>query len=244
MLFLLRTFRHKLMSANKVTTYILYAIGEIFLVVIGILIAVSIDNWNEKRQTKQLEIRYLKELRDNLTYDINDIDFNIQFNQSVYQSNHIILNHLRKQLPYHDSLDFHLSNLVFSTRSIPNTSAYESLKSRGLEIISNDSLRGQITTVYSVDFTNVIDFEHADDHAYQYQVFWPKVIQSIEIDSVAKSAKPIDYITLMNDVAFKNALNANRTYRGVMLGYYEGLRKKVIRLIAHIESELERLQNN
>ena len=55
MLFLLRQIRRKLMNESKFTTYLLYAIGEIILVVVGILIAVSIDNWNANRKSKAEE---------------------------------------------------------------------------------------------------------------------------------------------------------------------------------------------
>ena len=54
MLFLLRNIRRKLMKENKITTYLLYAVGEILLVVIGILIAVKIESLNQEKQ-KQAE---------------------------------------------------------------------------------------------------------------------------------------------------------------------------------------------
>jgi hypothetical protein len=69
MLFLLRKIRRKLMEKNKVTTYILYAIGEIVLVVIGILIAVSINNWNTQTKTNDLEMRFLSDLIKDLSLD-------------------------------------------------------------------------------------------------------------------------------------------------------------------------------
>lgn len=47
-----RKIRQKLLSENKFSKYLLYAIGEIILVVIGILIALSINNWNENRKQK------------------------------------------------------------------------------------------------------------------------------------------------------------------------------------------------
>ena len=47
MISFLRKIRQKLLSQNRVTRYLVYALGEIFLVVIGILIALSINNWNE-----------------------------------------------------------------------------------------------------------------------------------------------------------------------------------------------------
>jgi hypothetical protein len=123
------------MQKNKFTNYLLYAIGEIILVVVGILIAVQINSSYQAYQTQQLEIKYLKEMHANLIFDLKDIEFNTNFNQGRLNSNKIVLEHLRARLPYHDSLDFHLSNLVFSTRTLPNASAYESLKSKGLEII-------------------------------------------------------------------------------------------------------------
>ena len=55
MRFLLRQIRRKLMNENKASTYLLYALGEVFLVVIGILIAVQIDNWNEARKESNQE---------------------------------------------------------------------------------------------------------------------------------------------------------------------------------------------
>lgn len=49
MLRLFRRIRQKLLTENKVSKYLLYAVGEILLVVIGILIALQVNNWNEKR---------------------------------------------------------------------------------------------------------------------------------------------------------------------------------------------------
>ncbi|NBC05343.1 MAG: hypothetical protein GVY20_16790 [Bacteroidetes bacterium] len=69
---MLRFFRHirkKLMEQNKVRTYLLYAIGEILLVVIGILIALQVNNWNEDRKDQQLTVQYLMSLREDLRED-------------------------------------------------------------------------------------------------------------------------------------------------------------------------------
>ena len=70
MLFLLRKIRRKLLTNNKVTTYLLYAIGEIFLVVIGILIAVQLDNWNESIKTEREIESILREIQNDITTDI------------------------------------------------------------------------------------------------------------------------------------------------------------------------------
>lgn len=55
MLVFFRKIRQKLLSQNRVTQYLAYAIGEIILVVIGILIALQVNNWNENRKNGEIE---------------------------------------------------------------------------------------------------------------------------------------------------------------------------------------------
>jgi hypothetical protein len=64
-----RRIRQRLLSENKFSKYLLYAIGEIVLVVIGILIALSINNWNEDRKNKLAEAEYYCRILDD--YEIN-----------------------------------------------------------------------------------------------------------------------------------------------------------------------------
>lgn len=59
--------RKDLLPGNRFTRYLLYAIGEIILVVIGILIALQVNNWNEDRKNNKEEITILKSLQDNLS---------------------------------------------------------------------------------------------------------------------------------------------------------------------------------
>ena len=59
-----------MLTENKFSKYLLYAIGEIVLVVIGILIALSINNWNENLKNKKLETSYLKRISFNITASI------------------------------------------------------------------------------------------------------------------------------------------------------------------------------
>lgn len=72
MLRFFRTIRKSLMEQNKTRTYLLYAVGEIFLVVIGILIALQVSNWNQERiERNQLTIYYERiheELSDQVSY--------------------------------------------------------------------------------------------------------------------------------------------------------------------------------
>jgi hypothetical protein len=61
---------------NRTGKYFKYAIGEIVLVVIGILIALSINNWNEERKVNETELQLLENLRNDLSFDINSSNTN------------------------------------------------------------------------------------------------------------------------------------------------------------------------
>ncbi|NKI30944.1 DUF6090 family protein [Croceivirga thetidis] len=68
-----RRIRQKLLSENKFSKYLLYAIGEIVLVVIGILIALQINNWNENKKTEVSFDQFVIEFKQELQYNIQDL---------------------------------------------------------------------------------------------------------------------------------------------------------------------------
>src|SRR5210317_859386 len=69
-----RKIRQNMIKENKASKYMLYAIGEIVLVVIGILIALSINNWNESRIDRKLETAILKQLRSEFKSNLKQLD--------------------------------------------------------------------------------------------------------------------------------------------------------------------------
>jgi hypothetical protein len=74
MISLFRKIRQKLLQQNRVTRYLVYALGEIVLVVIGILIALSINTWNENRKDRAMEANYLKGISENLEGNISELE--------------------------------------------------------------------------------------------------------------------------------------------------------------------------
>ena len=78
------------MQKNKFTTYLLYAIGEIVLVVIGILIAVQINNWNQERKVRRQEQALLKKILTEQLTDLKRLEAAIE--------NHMRMNMILEQL--------------------------------------------------------------------------------------------------------------------------------------------------
>ena len=81
-----RKIRQKLLEQNKVSKYLIYALGEIILVVIGILIALQINNWNENRQNKKRINSFIEKLKLQNRNNITKIDENIALFQNKYKT--------------------------------------------------------------------------------------------------------------------------------------------------------------
>ena len=77
-----RKIRYNLMSENKTGKYLKYAIGEIVLVVIGILLALQINNWNESKKDRQKEQQLLVSLREEFKQNIEELKFDHSINES------------------------------------------------------------------------------------------------------------------------------------------------------------------
>ncbi len=100
-----RRIRQELLTENKFSKYLLYAIGEIILVVIGILIAIQINNWNQNRLKGKKEIQILKSFETQFQNDISQFDESLKFYEAASKSIDIIIYHLENKIPYNDSLN-------------------------------------------------------------------------------------------------------------------------------------------
>tara|TARA_R110002126_G_scaffold100830_7_gene232578 strand:- start:4687 stop:5391 length:705 start_codon:yes stop_codon:yes gene_type:complete len=139
--------------------YIWYALGEILLVVIGILIALQINNLNENRKEKNYELRMLTELSVALVNDIDNFrlfeDLISGWEESIFYLTDASNMEDRSSLDI-DSLRHHLDSIWgFGVYIAYNDGPYEALKSSGLDKISNDSLRNEIVNLYSFAFPSL-----------------------------------------------------------------------------------------
>ena len=144
------------MSENKTGIYLKYAIGEIVLVVIGILIALQINNWNENRKAKEKEVKLLIELKDDLLETKIDLLTDIEkakqilvTTNTVYKA--IIEDQISETTPFKLSTSYFLETAIL----FPKLSAYEAIQSEGITIISNDNLRKKITNFYQLHLKRV-----------------------------------------------------------------------------------------
>ena len=86
MIKIFRKIRQNLLSQGKTGKYFKYAIGEIVLVVIGILIALSINNWNQSKQNQSQLKASLEFVKQNLNEDIKNLNMQIEYNESIQKA--------------------------------------------------------------------------------------------------------------------------------------------------------------
>jgi hypothetical protein len=148
MISLFRKIRHSFLQQQKITQYLVYAFGEIFLVVIGILIALQINTWNELRKTREYELKMLQELKSTLERDRGY--FASQLPRLTIKQNaaNRLLAMLENKEENLDTLNRYFSNLRFEVLFQYNSGAYGSIKSGGIDKISNDSIRGKMAGIY------------------------------------------------------------------------------------------------
>jgi len=91
MLKFFRKIRQKLLQQNRVTRYLVYAIGEIFLVVIGILIALQVNNWNENRKKQIVSNETLKDLQQEIIEARSNLKEVIAYNKRILRESDLFL---------------------------------------------------------------------------------------------------------------------------------------------------------
>jgi len=113
MLRVFRKLRQHLLDQYKFSRYLLYAIGEILLVVIGILIALQVDTWNKGRELRAEELELLKNFKASLAKDIVYMQGSKTTYEKARNSLDFLIDYMEQDLPYVDSLKYHFANITF-----------------------------------------------------------------------------------------------------------------------------------
>lgn len=245
-----RHIRQKLLSENKFSKYLLYAIGEIILVVIGILIALSINNWNENLKLDKEEITILENLNKNLILAKNQSDSLISYEKRLikdiitvinYESNNLLINK--------DSIGIiTFKNALWNLDShLLVVNAYEDLKNTNkLELIKNQGLKEKFTSLE----INLIELKIMLDDRLNFQQIRVDNIAENNINFIPflKSSFPTidisneksnDYSKILNSRRIRNLLGIKLFMTKDILISKENLGREIKNLISLIEMEVK-----
>jgi len=232
--------RQNLLMENKTGKYFKYAIGEIVLVMVGILLALQVNNWNELRKQRQKEIVNLSELKKGLESDlitelIPGIDFYVRKEKAVnklkgfYNDTQII--------PNDSLLRYFRISLTGEWNFIFNVATYENLKSTGIDIISNDSLRAKISSLYSNEYPELIT---RGDRVLRYYENHVDPVLDDNINLYDSILSKNDLENLKFNIQITNRTRSLNSQRRGLLKIAMEIKPKVESLINDINKELER----
>ena len=208
---------------------------------VGLLLAFSLNNWNEERKDRILEIEILYEIRQNLIQDLADHNQNIDFLNHVVRSSNIVLDHLNNDLPYHDSLAAHFAWLPMAANFNYVSSGYELWLSEGISIITNDSIRLQVSYIYGSTYIWLKDF--LKDRQYlNNQPLFNDMMKKFKTFKILDTAVPRNYEQLKEDDDFKVLVQQNAYIIGITGRFYKGILVEAKRLIDDLELEIKRLK--
>jgi len=223
---LFRINRQRLITENNFSKYMVFAIGEVLLIIVGVLVALSAAEWNSARKNSLYETKALTEIYKQLQSDHANLELLIDNNKIGIKRMTILDSLLKEDSPiYTSSLDT-LFGSVYGFRFILYEKAnYEDLKANGLNLIKSDSLREQLILVFESKFDS--NEKNYNTEVWVNDILRPYYLENFHSLTFTKSATPIDYNYLWADTYYKNIVN----YRLVFL-------KNVIHR-SHLQLKLE-----
>ncbi len=181
-----RKIRQSLLSQNKLSKYLLYAIGEIILVVIGILIALQLNTWKDDKQNKRIELQYLNGIVANLEQDILELEGLLKKDTMTFDAYTNIL------MPFKDrSIKVYTPTFIGKTIAHSqythqfdgNSIVFEDMKSSGkINFIKSDALRFALLEYYN-DSESYSDI-HKNNNAIINQLKDEAFTDNIDLNSL------------------------------------------------------------
>lgn len=255
MLKFFRKIRQKLLSENKFSKYLIYAIGEIILVVIGILIALQINNWNEQRNTRDKELVYLNGIKNDLEMNIIELDEFISTRKEQVRAANEILDHFNGK-PVDDWNAFNMNAVSIYTWQrffqIDNT-FQELINSGNLAIISNEEIKNGLlnldvlykklnynedhfrydaeVTLYEPSYSMTDIQTQAGNFIYQLTGGQAGALGDVE--------KNANYDEMLQDQKQKNGFAFAALEFSTMITRFEVMKEKCEEIIELIDTEME-----
>lgn len=183
MINLFRAIRQNLLSEGKTVKYIKYAFGEIILVVIGILIALSINNWNQNRLDRNLESQYYKRVLEDVKEEKLILEATINYSSQV-------IGHAKEAVavfenspdanpdPVQNLIDIYQASQLQDSYSASST--YKELIASGqINLIQNEALKTALVRFYEVEWTESGIFKLENTYRMNLRGKMPDEIQTI-----------------------------------------------------------------
>ncbi|MBT8275165.1 MAG: hypothetical protein KJO39_03390 [Bacteroidia bacterium] len=257
-----RHIRQRLLSENKLSKYFLYAIGEIMLVVIGILIALQINNKNEARKDRAIEVNYLKNLKADLLIELEN---NEGFSVYRFEKSRSCTNLLNMAIPktVEDVKEYtDVYEKVFIWHSfVPNNNTFKELLGSGnLSLIKNDSIKNALLELdnfyadisggeyhmrreyekflYDRSVENTLSLAFFNDSEPKYG--FPDRLKIEDIPKSKHEQLITDAQWLYEDQTFNNGIRLAMMNNGFLADIHRNMNQNIQKLLELIDEEINK----
>ncbi len=227
------------MEQNKTGKYLKYAIGEIVLVVIGILIALSINNWNEKRQNKLKVSNLLQKIQKDIKADISEINEITNFYATKDSLMRLVLGNKLTIEDYQNSNSNHLHSLIFNLMQInlKNIGFNNLMRVQDIIPYEYEAIHEQLYLQYNDHFVYVQDSETSfnekvakfDDILFEkydwYSSEAPSHLNAERVDYFLNNVRYKGMVKEYQSSAINNYLLFNLNYAKSALDTYNDINK-------------------
>jgi hypothetical protein len=247
-----RKIRQKMLTENKFSMYLLYAVGEVILVVIGILIALQINNANELNKQNKQEQNYLIALKDEFNYNQSMLEKVIRKNTRCADASFELLKHTGPGEPQLSEIEFSklLMGAVFSeVKYLPSSGVLEEIISSGkLDIFQNKELINHMSSWSGV--MEKVRFQETELTKFRIALIDLSLESGNSRQLVIDSRGNLFGLTnskfknvnrhLLNSVKFENAMTVFLiSSRITNQNYYSDLEEKIKAILLIIETEIK-----
>jgi hypothetical protein len=229
-----RKIRQKMLTENKFSKYLIYAIGEIILVVIGILIALQVNNWNEGKKIEQEQLLFLNTLKKDLNNDLEQLDQILAFQQEKLDTINALKDEMLSTNNFNEIERLFAKNQTTSNSTyFPNTGSYTTAVSSGkIANLNPSDLKVAITNLYEryyyrLIYNGEVYDKRNDEVAFRRGKFFNKITLKLNSADVIEDSEFANLITIL--------IYDNTTY--VNLG--SQTRNEILRVLDLIDQRLK-----
>ena len=255
---MIKFFRHirkELMEQNKTGRYFKYAIGEIILVMIGILLALQVNNWNNRRLDASKEQMFLKNLRSDFIFNLDELKRTNNRSKEAYKASADLLEIIKADTPINPSeIEGLVHDIINKMQSLDliSGSIDEIINTGSLNIIRDPELRKQLSNwSYHVDDT-ADDIRIYED--YLFNIFIPSLsdkvvlrntqypnhfLENLNLQAISKSNFQVDYNTTVRTYEFENEVFNNALNYMYALNSYNTIETYFNETLELIESNIK-----
>jgi len=238
------------MKESKYGKLIGYFILEVLLVVIGILIALTFNNNSIEHTNRLEELKICKELNEDLKFNLFELDTQYSILNDGSNNLDSILYVIVNNKPYDSSFSIRIQRLSLNGVFNMSTTTYEYVKSKGVNVISSDTIRKSLMMIYDLDFYNIKFRENTmikirvDDLMPElFELFRPEVVFKGDTSTYLMASVPNNFEELKNNTVFLNHLINYKRMIDMRRDWLPSSRKKLLNLIQLLEEHISHLEN-